>query len=91
MKKKLFCLLLILILPVCLLFAGCATPVETTQKKEKEEHLFIVVDSFYPPDGHTCSVLVHKETRIMYLMQNEGGITVMVDKYGNPLIYYGAL
>ena len=90
MKKKLFCLLLILVLPVCLLFTGCATKVEN--KQQNEEHLFVCVDSFIPSgESYGCYVMVHKETRIMYLMQNEGGITVMVDKYGNPLIYYGAL
>ena len=64
MKKKLFCLLLILVLPVCLLFTGCGSQLETkTSNTDKDKHLFICVDSFYPDDGHICHILVHKELR----------------------------
>ena len=92
MKKKLFCLLLLLVLPVCLLFTGCDSQLETkTSNTGEDKHLFICIDSFYPDDGYTCHILVHKETRIMYLMQNEGGITLMYDTDGKPMIYKGEL
>ena len=90
MKKKLFCLLLLLVLPVCLLFTGCDSSIETVDSNTSQ-HLFISIDSFVTDDGYRCHILVHKETRIMYFVQNKGGITVMYDVDGKPLIYEGEL
>ncbi len=94
MKKKLFCLLLLFILPVCLLFTGCAENIETKSKENNtisESSEFVCVNYFYPDYSDYFYVIVHKKTKIMYLAQNNGGMTVIVDKEGKPLIYEGEL
>lgn len=32
-------------------------------------------------------IVYHKETKVMYMLRTDGGITVMVDADGNPLLY----
>ena len=93
MKKKLFCLLLLLVLPVCLLFTGCDSQIENIKSENIKEdgHLLVCIDSFYPSYGSYHYVLVHKETKVMYLSVMDGGLTVMLDKDGKPLLYEGAL
>ena len=87
MKKKLFCLLLLFILPVCLLFTGCSSKIEN---KQTEQHLMVCIDDF-SIGGYGAYILVHKETRVMYLSHYQGGTTVMLDEDGKPLIYEGEL
>ena len=40
-------------------------------------------------------IFVHKETRVMYIVyshsQSKSGMTVMLDKNGNPLLWNGVL
>lgn len=38
-------------------------------------------------DTSRYRIYVHKDTGVMYLRSNQGGICVMVDADGNPLIY----
>lgn len=87
MKKKLFCLLLILILPICFLFSGCRNA-ETLSTKD-----FAIIS--YSANGEATTVIyVHKKTRVMYLyikIAYSGGLTVMLDANGKPLIYEGEL
>ncbi len=87
MKKKLFCLLLLFILPVCLLFTGCSGGIE---EKSTEEHIMVCIDRF-SLGGSSAFVLVHKETRVMYITYYQGGTTIMLDEDGKPLIYEGEL
>ena len=87
MKKKLFCLLMILVLPVCLLFTGCSSDIES---KQTENHLMVCIDDFMI-GGYGVFILVHKETRVMYLAYCKGGTTVMLDEDGKPLTYEGEL
>lgn len=87
MKKKLFCLLLLFILPVCLLFTGCSSKIEN---KQTEQHLMVCIDDF-SIGGYGAFILVHKETRVMYMTYYQGGTTVMLDEDGKPLIYEGEL
>ena len=101
MKKKIFCLLLVLILPLYL-FTGCTLikeepkeePVkQEEQSEEKEptqENLMVVVDSF-EINEMLCYILVHKETKVMYLLETDGDLFVLLDAYGNPLTYEGEL
>lgn len=87
MKKKLFCLLFILILPVCFLFSGCKNA-ETLSTKD-----FVAISYSAGKDAST-TIYIHKETRVMYLYvrsENAGGLTVMLDADGKPLIYEGEL
>lgn len=91
MKKKLFCLLLLLVLPVCLLFTGCSSEIESKSQPEGE-HLFVLVDSFDTTGGgYDCYVIVHKQTKVMYLVHYNGGATVMLDTDGKPMIYKGVI
>lgn len=91
MRKKLLCLLLVFVLPVCLLFTGCEETRQVDKIQSKtEESIMVVVDSF-SVSGNPCYVLVHKTTRVMYLLEYNGGIFVMVDTDGKPLLYEGEL
>ena len=92
MKKKLFCLLLLLVLPVCLLFTGCSKTAQSSNTGEE----FIVGDIILVKIVKTSnfSIFVDKNTRVMYLYNTtnyQGGLTVMLDADGKPLIYEGEL
>lgn len=92
MKKKLFCLLLILVLPVCLLFTGCSKTAQSSSTGEE----FIVGDIILVKIAKTSnfSIFVDKNTRVMYLYNTtnyQGGLTVMLDADGKPLLYEGEL
>lgn len=90
MKKKLFCLLLLLVLPLCLLFTGCDEVEKVEKQGTENQHLMVCVDNFRV-GGSNCFILVHKETRVMYISYYQGGTAVMLDKDGKPLIYEGEL
>lgn len=32
-------------------------------------------------------IVYHKETKVMYMLRTDGGVTVMVDADGKPLLY----
>lgn len=90
MKKKLFCLLLILVLPICILFSGCTKKSEV-KDISNDESMFVVVNSFYLDDNAGCYVLVNKKTRVMYLCNYKTGTIVMVNEDGTPMIWEGEL
>lgn len=82
MKKFLFLILFLIMLPV-FVFSGCSDPVA-------EEHGGS--DRFYHICYSECCVFVDKETRVMYMWRKigySGGLTVMVDSDGQPLIFEG--
>lgn len=91
MKKKLFCLLLILILPI-LLLSGC-------DKKSENSTSELVAISYENIDRGVTIIFVHKKTKVMYLYVKSGygaggcgaGLTVMLDSDGKPLLYKGEL
>ena len=83
MKKILFFLLGIIL---CFSMCGCVT--EPTSKNEHSEECqrFELVDGSY---GLTA-VVVDTETGVEYLWMHHGyagGLTVLVDREGNPLIF----
>lgn len=86
MKKKILCLLMILILPVCLLFTSCSNIEKDVPKKS----MFKVVDEFIL-GGSNHYVLVNKDTKVMYLVENKGGMTVMLNEDGTPMLWDGEL
>ena len=88
MKKKLFCLLMILVLPVCLLFTGC-DEIEKVDNKE-DTSVMICVEKL-SLGGTGFYILVHKETRVMYMAYYSGGVSVMYNADGKPMIYDGEL
>lgn len=78
---------IILIMPVMLL-CGCAKDVETIPN---EENLFVCVDRFVVYQGYDYVVLVNKKTRVMYLTQVQGGMVVMLNADGTPMLWEGEL
>lgn len=88
-------LITILILALCILFAGCA------ERDEDERRVYYVCEGItfvevvvYDGVKQPYVILVHKETRVMYVKESEpyqGGMSVMLDENGNPLLWEGEL
>lgn len=91
--KKIFSLVLILVLPLVLL-CGCGT--KSVDYKDYEQR-FIFVGGYEPiksPDDWSVNLylLVDKETKIIYLYEgHRGGLTPLLDKKGNITYYNGSL
>lgn len=84
MKRKILCLLLLIMLPI-LLLSGCSS---------EESDINGGYERFKEVNYSNCVVYVDKETRVMYLFTKIGygaGLTVMLDENGNPLIWEGDL
>ena len=86
MKKKLISLLLVLVMPM-LVLCGCGN----AEEKYIEDSMFVVVDHINVDGTCIYYVLVNKETRVMYLTQYKGGMTVMLNADGSPMLYEGEL
>lgn len=84
--KKILCLLLSLIMPL-VLFSGC----RDIEANYLEEDSFVEVAFVTPEQGMGVHVLVHKETRVMYIVQYRGGIAVMLNPDGTPMLWEGEL
>ena len=75
------------LLCVCLaLFTGC------DNKTARENGGY---DRFKVVEYEEADIYIDKETRVMYLWVSpnldQGGLTIMVDKNGNPLLWEGEL
>ena len=88
MKRVLAIILLIMI--CCFMFVGCDRKNDVTTTTELDRRFKIISDT---NDGlGYCNIIVDTETGVMYLFRgaaNRGGLTVMVDADGKPLIYEG--
>ena len=88
MKKFLAIILLIMI--CCFMFVGCDRKNDVTTTTELDSRFKIIKDT---NDGlGYCNIIVDTETGVMYLFRgaaDRGGLTVMLDADGNPLIYEG--
>lgn len=82
--KKLLILLLVLIMPIGL-FCGCGN----AEKNYIEESMFVVIEHLDSPRSCHIYVLVHKETGVMYMTQYKGGLLVMLNADGTPMIWQG--
>lgn len=98
MKKKILIVLLSLIIPICLLFAGCGTKSDNYQDNDSERFVIVerVQHNFRDDSGNPVDfyILVDKETRIMYFMVSGNyrfDMETMLDEDGKPLIYEGEL
>jgi hypothetical protein len=81
--------LIALIITLCLCLALCACEIQTHNEYAEEETKFRFVSIYYE---NGCTVWVDTETGVMYLWHGEGykgGLSVMVDTNGNPLIWEG--
>ncbi len=90
MKKKLFCLLLILVLPISLLLVGCGGDSSKGQNPADQIE-FVEVGGYYLGGLYSTQIIVNKATKVMYLIDADGAITVMVNPDGTPMIYQGEL
>lgn len=91
MKKKLLCLLLVLIMPMCALLAGCKDSISSGIQSE-----FIVGDLNFikVKNGECFSIFVCKETKVMYLVNTEYyrfGMTAILNPDGTPMLWEGEL
>ena len=88
-------LITILILALCILFTGCGEHYENGRRVYYVcEGITFVEVVVYDGPKQPYEILVHKETRVMYIKESEshqGGITVMLDENGNPLLWEGEL
>ena len=88
MKK----LLLLLLLPVMLL-AGCGDT-RSDDYVSVEQDRFVEVKNYWSTTGCDYTIVVDKETRVMYLMFRagyKGGLTVMLNPDGTPMLWEGEL
>lgn len=99
MKKKLFYILMILIIPISLLFVGCDDSNKNINlnnnssigQSVEDQTKFIEVGSIGAV-GYKKYIYVNKATKVMYLIDDNGeAITVMVNPDGTPMIYQGEL
>ena len=84
MKKKLISLLMLMLMPM-LVLCGC---------EGKEAELNGGYDRFKTIDYSGCEVYVDSQTRVMYLFVKRGyggGLTVIVNPDGTPMLYEGEL
>lgn len=88
MKRVLAIILLIMI--CCFMFVGCDRKNDVATTTELDSRFKIIKDT---NDGlGYCNIIVDTETGVMYLFRGagyRGGLTVMVDADGKPLIYGG--
>ena len=86
MKKAV--LILVLIVIVCSLMVGCSK--NNLDSTANTDRFYYIKDS---SDGLSYNdIIVDKTTGVMYLFHgvgNNGGLTIMVDTEGKPLIYDG--
>ena len=87
--KKIICALIALVALVAVL-ASCSegTVVDVEGKDAQNTSMFIEVERTY-----NWRVVYHKDTKVMYVIgyskERKGTFTVMVDRYGFPLIWEG--
>ena len=89
MKK--FLAIILSVVACCALFSGCSSKSEKIVTSELDERFLILNDTNNGWSGYR-QIIVDKETGVMYLFVGigyRGGLTVMVDSEGNPLIYNG--
>lgn len=88
MKKFLTVILLAVV--CCVIFSGCGRT-RKVEIPEVEERFLILNDANNGMNGYR-QIIVDRETGVMYLFVgngSKGGLAVMVDAKGNPLIYDG--
>ena len=88
MKKFLTVILLVVV--CCVIFSGCGKT-KKVAASEVDERFLILNDTNNGMNGYR-QIIVDRETGVMYLFVgngSKGGLAVMVDADGNPLIYGG--
>ena len=86
MKKIIISLLIMIII----VLTGWLLKDVSIQNNYAENERFIQIYTQYSKNGYGFRIYYDKETKVMYLISDiykGGGITVLVDKDGKPLIY----
>lgn len=81
--------IIISIVLCCLVLSGCGRKNDVITTTELDRRFKLINDTNY---GSGCQIIVDTETGVMYLFRGagyRGGLTVMVDADGKPLIYGG--
>lgn len=88
MRTKIFVLA---ILTICLFLTGCGAKMSTTNDAAVnggDRSMFVLIEK-----TEYYKIVYHHDTKVMYAISNggynRGNFTVMVDKYGKPLLYQG--
>ena len=68
---------------------GCSNMDTIENASPKENSSMFVVIEHNTHSGYNYSVIYHKETKVMYALDNYNHFTVMVDVEGKPLLYDG--
>ena len=90
MKKLKLILVMVFVLIIPFGLVGCENNVK--EIKEIKEDRFIVVEKYTNTNTNTFYILVDKETKVCYLQSNYwGGLTVLVDENGKPILYEGEI
>lgn len=98
MKIKIFCLLLILIMPVIFIFTGCGT--KSNNYKENLSTRFVLIEKVQEElsdgsgNGLDVYIIVDKETKIMYFWfagYYRCSIETMLNEDGTPKLWKGDL
>lgn len=82
--------IIVLIIMCCFAFVGCGRKNEVITTTELD-YRFKIINDTNDGFGYT-KIIIDTETGVMYLFRGEGyrgGLTVMVDVDGKPLIYEG--
>lgn len=82
--KKIICLCLVVLL--FFTFAGCGSGMDSKDEDQNVSSMFVMIehDINY---GYPYTVVYHKETKVMYALDQYNHFTVMVDAEGKPLLY----
>lgn len=86
--KKLFALMIALVLCLCLI--ACSTPAspEVEAKEDTNTSMFVEVETAF-----NWYVVYHRETKVMYAVSrgtyNLGTFTVMLNADGTPMLWEG--
>jgi hypothetical protein len=78
---------MIAILTFCLFLTGCGAKMDSVADLDvSNKSMFVTVEK-----GMNYKIVYHRDTKVMYAIScgsyNSGDFTVMVDKYGKPLLY----
>lgn len=74
----------------CAIFSGCKSKTEKFETTKLDERFLLITDTNNGTGFRT--IIVDKETGVMYLFVGNGyrgGLTIMVDAEGKPLVYDG--
>ena len=94
MKKKIIYLLFTLMIPFCFVIAGCSNNQSngSSGQNPTEQVEFVEVNTWSDFHGYVnARIIVNKATKVMYLVDNDGAMTVMLNPDGTPMIYQGEL